>query len=55
MESAFSGEYQLTTLRLIDNSLEKCIKNSIELVFLSIIDSTIAKLDNEDVDYVLEL
>ena len=51
MESAFSGEYQSTTSRLIDTALEKRFqKSSVELVFLSIIQSTLANLDGNNIE-----
>ena len=51
MQSAFSGEYQSTTSRLIDLALEKRFqKSSAELVFLSIIYSTLANLEGENVE-----
>ncbi len=51
MKSAFSGEYQSTTLSLIDTALDKRFqKSSIELVFLSIIYSTLANLDGENLE-----
>ena len=49
MQSAFSGEYQPTTSRLIDAALEKRFQSSsIDLVFLSIIYSTLANLDGKN-------
>ena len=49
MQSAFSGEYQPTTSRLIDMALGKRFQSSsIELVFLSIIYSTLANLDGKN-------
>ena len=50
MQPAFSGQYQLTTLGLIEDTLEKRFqKSSIELVFLSIIHSTLANLDGVNI------
>ncbi len=51
IKSAFSGEYQSTTSRLIDTALEKRFqKSSIEFVFLSIIYSTLANLDGKNTE-----
>ena len=49
MQSAFSGEYQLTTLGLVDTALEKRFqKSSVELVLLAIIHGTLANLDGKN-------
>ncbi len=47
MQAAFSGDFESTTLDLIDTALQKRFqKSSIELVFLSIIYSTLTEVDN---------
>ena len=55
MKAAFSGEYHSTTLNLIDTALENRFqKSSIELVFLSILYSTLANLDNTNFELALK-
>ena len=47
MHAAFFGEYHLTTLNPVDTALgERFQKSSIVLVFLSILYTTLANLDN---------
>ena len=51
MQAAFSGEFESTTLDLIDIALQKRFqKTSIGLVFLSIIYSTLTEVDDKSFD-----
>ena len=49
MQAAFSGDYKSTTLRLIDTALKKRFQKSlVKPIFLSIIYSTLADLDDNN-------
>ena len=51
MQEAFSGRFESTTLDLIDNALQKRFqKSSIDLVFLSIVYSTLTEVDDKSSD-----